>query len=213
MVRKGNPCVIKSGNNRVREQLPELKQAVLDYAATRTIVTDHVRHGAEGTRKRNESNKGSVSLATDEAASENTDDEDTDDVTALPYSEEDGGDGTLEIKGCIIGHRAFVPRMGKKKHDIELEQGPAETYVKKVAGKALRTFAAKLLPLTRTVEALFRGVLPDEYKKYKAVYDEIYEEDERDPIDEAFGIWTSRSLVMNANTRIWRMFVGGGVRL
>ena len=157
-----------------------------------------------------------------------THDEDTDDVTAQPYSEEDwddleedrsdseededdseeeegdseedGGDDTLGIKGCIIGHRAFVPRMKKKKHDIELEQGPAETYTKKVAGKALRKFAARLRPLTRTMEGLFRAVLPEEYGKYRAVYDEIYEENERDPIDEAFGIWTSRSLVMNANT-------------
>jgi len=146
-------------------------------------------------RKRNKSNQGPVAFATDGAARENTND-----VTALPYSEEDGGDGTLELKGCVIGHRAFVPRMKQKTHDIELEAGPAQTYSTKHAGKALKKFAAKLLPLTRTVEALFRGFLPEEYKKYKAVYNVIYDENERDRIDEAFGVFTSRSLVMNANT-------------
>jgi len=37
-------------------------------------------------------------------------------------------DGTLRTKGCLIGHCAFVPRMGSRTQNIELGPGPARSY-------------------------------------------------------------------------------------
>jgi len=108
-------------------------------------------------------------------------------------------DGTLRTKGCVIGHRAFVPRMGSRTQNIELGPGPAQSYNTKSAIHALKEFGQKLLPLTQTVEALFQTFLPEEYSKYTAVYETIYD-GKADNVDEAFGIWTSRSLVINVNT-------------
>jgi len=53
--------------------------------------------------------------------------------------------------------------------------------------------------LTQTVEALFQTFLLEEHSKYTALSETIYD-GKADNVDEAFGIWTSRSLVMNANT-------------
>jgi len=36
-------------------------------------------------------------------------------------------DSTLRTKGCVIGHRAFVPRMGLRTQNIELRPGPAQS--------------------------------------------------------------------------------------
>jgi len=53
--------------------------------------------------------------------------------------------------------------------------------------------------LTQTVEALFQTFLPEEYFKYPAVYETIYN-GQADNFDEAFRIWASHSLVINTNT-------------
>jgi len=65
--------------------------------------------------------------------------------------------------------------------------------------QALKEFSQLFLPLTETVEALFQTFLPSEHSKYRAAYEAIYD-GRADPVDVAFGIWTSRSLVINANT-------------
>jgi len=108
-------------------------------------------------------------------------------------------DGTLRTKGCVIGHRAFVPRMGSLTQNIEVCPGPALSYNMKSAIYALKEFGQQLLPLTQTVDALFQIFLPDEHSKFTAIYETIYD-GKADNVDEAFGIWTSRSMVINANT-------------
>jgi len=108
-------------------------------------------------------------------------------------------DGTLRTKGYVIGHRPFVPRMGSRTQNIELGPGPAQSYNTKSAIHGLTEFGQQLLPLTQTVEALFQTFLPEEHSKYTAVYETIYH-GKADNVDEAFGIWTSHSLVINANT-------------
>jgi len=107
----------------------------------------------------------------------------------MPYSEQNGGHGTLEIKSGVIGHHPFVHRVQQKTHNIELEVGPAQKYSTKEGGKAGKEFATKLVPLTCTIEELFRGFLLEEYKKYKAVYNIIYNEKGQDQIDETFGVF------------------------
>jgi len=62
-----------------------------------------------------------------------------------------------------------------------------------------KEFSQLFLPLSETVEALFQTFLPSEHSKYRAAYEAIYDR-RADPVDMAFGIWTSRSLVINANT-------------
>jgi len=108
-------------------------------------------------------------------------------------------DGTLRTKGCVIGHRAFVPRMGSRTQINELGPGPAQSYNTKSAIHALKEFGQQLSPVTQSVEALLQTILPEEHSKYIAVYETIYD-GKADNVDEAFGIWTSRSLVINANT-------------
>ncbi|KAG0643484.1 hypothetical protein HOY80DRAFT_997741 [Tuber brumale] len=107
-------------------------------------------------------------------------------------------DRILRMKCCIIGHHSFAPRMEKQMQDIKLGPGPSASYKSKLAIEALWVFAQNL-PLTQTVEALFHAFFPEEYPKYKAVYGTIYD-GRADNINEAFGIWTSHSLVINANT-------------
>jgi len=108
-------------------------------------------------------------------------------------------DGTLRINGCVIGHRAFVPGMGSRTQNIELGPGAVQSYNTKLAIHALKEFGQQLLPLTQTVEALFQTFLPEVPSKYTAVYETIYDGKAHN-VHEAFGIWSSRSLVINANT-------------
>jgi len=108
-------------------------------------------------------------------------------------------EGTLRTKGSVITHRALVPRIGSRTQHIELGPGPAQSYHMKSAIHALKEFGQQLLPLTQPVEALFQTCLPKEYSKYPAVYETFYDGN-ADNFDKAFGIWTSSSLLINANT-------------
>ena len=136
---------------------------------------------------------------THKAASDSLKDATTLSSPAGNGSSEHNLDCTLRTKGCVIGHRAFVPRMGSRTQNIELGPGPAQSYNTKSAIHALKEFGQQLLPLTQTVEALLQTFLPEEHSQYTAVYETICDE-KADNVDEAFGIWTSRSLVINANT-------------
>ncbi|RPA88621.1 hypothetical protein L873DRAFT_1849652 [Choiromyces venosus 120613-1] len=191
-------CVIKARNQKVSWLLPQIEPAVHEYVAFNNIAADHTRHGAMGARKCYKS-KEMVDVQDNVAAKD-----DTKDATTLSSPEGNANskfnlDSTLRTKGCVIGHHTFVPRMAQRTKDIQLGPGPAPSYTSKTAITALKVFAQRLLPLTQTVEALFHAFLMEEYSKYKAVYDTIYD-GRADNIDKAFGIWTSRSLVINANT-------------
>jgi len=114
-------------------------------------------------------------------------------------SSEHNPEGSLRTKGCLVRHRAFIPRIGSRPQNIELGPGAAQSFKTKSAIHALKEFGQQLLPLTETVEALFQTFLTEEHPKYTAVYETIYD-GKADNVDEEFGIWTSRSLVINANT-------------
>jgi len=136
---------------------------------------------------------------THKAASDSMKDATTLSCPAGNGSSEPNTDGTLRTKGCVIGHCAFVPRMRSRTQNIELRPAPAQSYNTKSAIHALKEFGQQLLPLSQTVEALFQTFLAEEHSKYTAVYETIYD-GKADNVDEAFAIWTSRSLVINANT-------------
>ena len=164
MIRHGIPCVIKAGENKASELLPDIESAVHQYANTRDIGADHIRHGAAGTRQHYKPKNVPVTQAI-HAASNN----DTEDATTLVLQGNAGSalnpDGTLRTKGSDIGHRKFTSRMKPKTKNIKLEPGPAKMYTTKDAIEAMQDLARKLLPLTELVKTLFRGALPDEYSK------------------------------------------------
>jgi len=93
--------------------------------------------------------------------------------------------------------------MENKTHDIKLGPGPAETYKSKKDIRALQEFAAKLSPLTQLVEAIYSVFLPDEFAKYKKVF-EFLNGPVPDTIDSAFEVWASHSLVLDALSNIHR---------
>ena len=129
----------------------------------------------------------------------------TKDVTMLSPAEgiasgKHNPESTLRTKDCVIGHCAFVPRMGSKTQNIQLEPGLAQSYMSKPAIHALKEFGQQLLLLTQTVEALFKVFLPEEHSKYMAFYEDIYDR-RADKVDKVFGIWTSRLFIVNANTK------------
>jgi len=157
------------------------------YANSRGITADHVRHGAVGSRDRFKSASASSDI-------------DVDATTLLSADE----NRATRVKGCVIAHRAFVPRTGTRTHDIKLRAGPAQACSSQEARAALQELSKDLRPLTQTVEKLFETFLPDEHAKYtqayNGIYDNIHGQGNRDAVDSALGIFTSRSLVINANT-------------
>ena len=189
LIRNGVPCVIKIGGRKTTFLNEALARAIEEYASTRGLSDDPVRH------RRMESHIGSQEI--------------------LPYGDSDtmAQEWTTEVgsreagaraaRGCIRIHRRFASRMENKTHDIKLGPGPAETYRSKKDIQALQEFAAKLLPLTQLVEAIYSVFLPNEFAKYKKVF-EFLNGPIPDTIDSAFGVWTSRSLVLDALSNIHR---------
>ena len=184
IIRNGIPCVIKVGGKKTTFLNEGLAQAIEEYASTRGLSDNPVRHG------KTESHRGSQEI--------------------LPYGDSDtmAQDSTVEegsraARGCVRIHRRFASRMENKTHHIKLGLGPAETYRSKKDIQALQEFAAKLLPLTQLVEAIFTAFLPDEFDKYKTVF-KFLNGPIPDTIDSAFGVWTSRSLVLDALSNIHR---------
>ncbi|RPA88587.1 hypothetical protein L873DRAFT_1849661 [Choiromyces venosus 120613-1] len=168
--------------------LPQIEPAVHEYVTSRNISADHIRHGTMGTRKCYES-KEMADVRDNVAAKDHTKDATTLSSPEGNAKSKFNPDSTLRTKGCVIEHHVFVPRMAQRTKDIQLRPGPAPSYTSKPAIAALKVFAQKLLLLTQTVEALFHAFLLEEYSKYKAVYDTIYD-GRADSIDEAFGIRT-----------------------
>jgi hypothetical protein len=178
LIRNGIPCVIKVGGRKTTFLNEELARAIEEYASTRGLSEDPVRHG-----------KMEIQIGRQEIL--------------LGDSDEMSEAGARAARGCIRIHRRFASRMENKTHDIKLGPGPAETYRSKKDIQALQEFAAKLSPLTRLVEAIYSVFLPDEFAKYKKVF-EFLNGPVPDTIDSAFGVWTSRSLVLDALSNIHR---------
>jgi len=168
----------------------ELVRAIEEYASTRSVLDDPVRHRqAAGSPKQCQPYRGSDAATRDAICS----------ATAYQAGGADARANGGDARGSILIHRRFAARMDNKTHDIKLGPGPAETYKTKKAIQALLEFAAKLMPLTREVETIYSVFLPDEYARYKKVFDFLQANDPLpDPTNSAFGVWTSRSLVFDA---------------
>src|SRR5437588_169346 len=158
----------------------ELTRAIEEYASTHGLSDDPVRHG------KMESHIGSQEVL---PCGES-------DAMAQGSTMEGGNHETraCSARGCVRIHQRFASRMENKTHDIKLGPGPAETYRSKKDIQALQEFAAKLSPLTQLVEAIYSVFLPDEFAKYKKVF-EFLNGPVPDTIDSTFGVWASCSLV------------------
>ena len=80
--------------------------------ASRNIAADHTRHGARRTRKRYRPSEMESAQTTHKTASDSMKDATTLSSPEGNRSSEHNPDGTLRTNGCVIGHYAFVPRMG-----------------------------------------------------------------------------------------------------
>jgi len=167
--------------------LPQVEPAVHKYVASRNIAADHTRHGTSGMRKHYRPSKMEGAHTTHKAVCDSMKDSTTLSSRAGNRSTEHNPDSTLRTKCCVIGHRAFVPRMGSRMQNIELGAGPAQSDHTKSAIEALKEFDQPLFPLTQTVEALFHTLLPEQHSKYTAVYETIYN-GKADNVDKVFGI-------------------------
>ena len=107
-----------------------------------------MRHGASSTRKCYRPRKIEGAQTTHNAASDSMKDATTLSSPAGNGSSEQNPNGALRPKGCVIGHRAFVPQMGSRTQNIELDPGPAQSYNTKLAILALKQFTQQLLPLS-----------------------------------------------------------------
>ena len=96
---------------------------------SRNVAADHTPHGASGTRKPyRPSGEMEGAHTTHKAASDSMKDATTLSSPAGKGSSEHNPDSTLRTKGCVIGHRAFIPRMGSRTQNIELGPAPAQSY-------------------------------------------------------------------------------------
>src|SRR5205807_7149326 len=99
-------------------------------AGCRNLALEHVRHSAMGTRERYKPNEIPDVRDTDATANHYMD------ATTLGSPEGNAfsklnPDGTLRMKGCIIGHHLFTPRIETRTKDIKLGPGPARSYKSK----------------------------------------------------------------------------------
>jgi len=86
---------------------------------------------------------------------------------------------------------------------IKLAHGPRGTWnPSRDITKALHQFLATLTPLTRLVGSMFRAVAPEIWDVYDKVYLALPTNDITKPLKKSFGLWTSRSIVLNAETNI-----------
>ena len=144
MFRQGVPFVIKAGNNKACWLLPQVQPAVQKYVASQIIAADHTRHVASGTRKRYRPSEIEGTQTTYKAASDSMKDATTLGSPAGNGSSEHNPDVRLRTKGCDIGHRAFVTRMGPRTQSIEPGPRPARSYHTKSAIHALKQVGQQL---------------------------------------------------------------------
>ena len=191
------PCVIKVECKAIANMNAELVLAIDKYAGTRTMSDDAVRHRRV---------LGPPTQCGPYAGSRNSDAMAQDsNCSTTPDQDSKPAARASSAKGSILIHRRFAARMDNKTHDIKLGPGPAETYQTKKCIQALLEFAAKLSPLTQLVESIYSVFLPDDFAKYKKVFDFLQANDPLlDPTNSAFGVWTSRSLVLDALSNIHR---------
>ena len=173
--------------------------AVYKHVASRNIAADHTRHGVSGMRKPYRPGEMEGAQYTHNATSDSMKDARTQSSHAGNWSSEHNPDHTLRIKASVIGDCAFVTRIGLQTPNIGHRPGQVASDNTKSVIDAVKEFGQQLLQLTQTVATPFQTFLRDEICNYSAVYQTICD-GQADNVDQGFGIWTSRSFVINANT-------------
>lgn len=105
---------------------------------------------------------------------------------------------------CINIHAYCTGRLEKSIEEIQLSRGPRDVWRNPVVEGHLMEYLKYLKPLTQLTEAIFEGVLPEVFNKYKLVYDHLGSEGDflGENVKSSFGIWTSRGAVLCAQTDV-----------
>lgn len=107
--------------------------------------------------------------------------------------------------GCHNFHRFHSARMDGKIKNIELHKGPNAPLSTRKGREALDLLLERLVPVTQIVEAVFKAFLPTDSERYTRLKDFFHEKFPLKPLKHfAFGVWSSRAIVLNKTTRIHR---------
>ncbi|RPA90950.1 hypothetical protein L873DRAFT_359565 [Choiromyces venosus 120613-1] len=101
-----------------------------------------------------------------------------------------------------IIHRCTAARNDPKITNIRLHHGPRTTWEGRDWAGPIHTYMKVLKPLTKFLENIFRVVMPSEWSIYDKVQRALPTADLTVEISECFGLWSSRTLVLNAFTDI-----------
>jgi len=105
---------------------------------------------------------------------------------------------------CINFHAYCTGRQDNSIEGIQLSRGPRDVWRSAVVEKRLVESLKYIKPLTQLTEAIFQGVLPEVFNKYKLVYNHLRSEGNflGENVKSSFGIWTSRGAVLCAQTDV-----------
>jgi len=104
---------------------------------------------------------------------------------------------------CHHLHFYTAAQNDAKISDIKLAQGPRATWnATRDTGEALYKFLDIIRPLTGLVESMFQVVVPEIWDIYNKVYGVLPVSDTLSKVKRSFGIWASRSIVLNAQTNL-----------
>lgn len=82
-------------------------------------------------------------------------------------------------------------------------RGPQATWnTTRDTGKALYQFLDIVKPLTSIVESMFRAIVPEIWDIYDKAYRVLPAPSTLSAVKKSFGIWASRSIVLNAQTNL-----------
>jgi hypothetical protein len=152
----------------------DLVQAIEEYSSTRGMSDHPIRHGQSSNCSTLVAQEGSHGAP---GGSERG-------AFAFTAGSQLGWITRHTISNWVLG----LPKPTNRKKDIQ----------------ALRAFAAKLpSPLTQVVEAIYSVFLPDQFDKYKKVFD-FLNGHVPGPEDAAFGVWTFCFLVLDALSNVHR---------
>ncbi|KAG0132722.1 DDE superfamily endonuclease-domain-containing protein [Tuber indicum] len=106
-------------------------------------------------------------------------------------------------KQCYNIYTFTTAQNDAKITNIKPFPGPADTWkAGRERGQGLNEFVATLKPLTSLLEGVFDTTIPNIFEIYKTVVNSLPENKADRGIKSCFGVWTSRSIVLNCYTDI-----------
>ena len=171
-----------------------------EYSASRNLSTDKIRHGKARTQEKVPLLQPLLENSSEAYQPTGVVGDGGEEKIGMVHQEK----GKQAVRsGSLNIHRAATGQGENSVENIVLGPGPVSSYNSKKASEALKSFARRIRPLTQLLESLFEVFLPSEFDNYQKVFEHTFPEP-RDPVDSAFGLWTSRGLVINTVTNVHR---------